>query len=93
MDMEGTRGSSASCWGIERYCYLVVGIGRLTCICVPATLAKQHTNHMTANEFTCDKMVATQNSAEEDEEYANDTTVLMLFPMYHTKSSLNVVHD
>jgi hypothetical protein len=30
---------------------------------------------MTGNEFTCEKIVATQNSAEEDEEYANDTTV------------------
>jgi hypothetical protein len=37
--------------------------------------------------------MATQNSAEEDDEYANDTTVKMLFPLYHTKSSINVVHD
>jgi hypothetical protein len=34
---------------------------------------------MSGNEFTCDKIVATQNSAEEDEEYANDTTVKLLF--------------
>ena len=60
---------------MEPHCYLVVRIGRLTCISVPATLTKQHTIHMTGNEFTCEKIVATQNSAEEDEEYANDTTV------------------
>jgi hypothetical protein len=38
-------------------------------------LSKQHTIHMTGNQFTCEKMVGTQTSVDEDEEYANDTKV------------------
>jgi hypothetical protein len=44
---------------------------------------------MTGNQFTSDKMVGTQTSVNEDEEYAHDTEVSMLFPLYHTKSSIN----
>jgi hypothetical protein len=42
---------------------------------------------MTGNQFAREKMVGTQTSVNEDEEYANDTKVSMLFPLYHSKEA------